>query len=79
MPDAFAVALLLTFQPSQGTGSDATYTCPDPSGDVGQRYWYWLVAVDHAGVATRHGPVTVLFSMHNDDPYRLYLPLVTKG
>jgi len=79
--DQFAAAIPLAFQPSQGTGAGATYTHLDQEGDVEQRYWYWLVEVDNAGLETRYGPVTALFGVQGDGDgsYQLYLPLVTKG
>ncbi len=51
--------------PSQATGSTIgfAYRWDDSASLVtGQTYWYWLEDVDLNGVATLHGPVSVLFA-----------------
>ena len=63
-PAAPAAADLLVYVPSQapGSGQGASYEFQDTDVVAGEAYWYWLEDVDLGGVATMHGPVSVVFT-----------------
>jgi hypothetical protein len=56
---------VMAFVPSQGPGSAQgfSYSWPDRKVEAGAAYWYWIEAIDLAGVATRHGPVRVTYTL----------------
>ena len=51
--------------PSQapGSGQGAGYEFQDTDVVAGETYWYWLEDVDLGGVASMHGPVSVVFTV----------------
>ena len=56
---------LLVSIPSQAPGSSqgASYSYGDTAVQDGQTYYYWLESIDLNGVATMHGPVSVVFTV----------------
>jgi len=49
---------------AQGSSSGFLYTWNDQAGLVaGQTYWYWLEDVDTQGIATLHGPISVVYNV----------------
>jgi subtilisin family serine protease len=58
---------VMAFVPSQSPGSTQgfSYSWQDRKVEAGRTYWYWIEATDLAGVATRHGPVSVLFALRS--------------
>jgi len=63
--DPPTTANLLAMVPSQRPGSTQGffYTYHDTAVTAGRTYWYWLEDVDLGGVATMHGPVSVVFTV----------------
>jgi subtilisin family serine protease len=57
----------MAFVPSQSPGSTQgfSYSWQDRKVEAGATYWYWIEAIDLAGVATRHGPVSVLYALRS--------------
>lgn len=55
----------LSFVPAQGPGSGQgfSYAWQDYKVEPGATYWYWLEDIDLSGAVTRHGPVSVHYSL----------------
>lgn len=58
---------VMAFVPSAAPGSTqgVSYSWQDLKVEPGNTYWYWLEDVDLAGVATRHGPVSVTYALRS--------------
>jgi subtilisin family serine protease len=56
---------VMAFVPSLSPGSTQgnSYTWQDRKVEVGHTYYYWLEDIDVTGVATRHGPVSVVYEL----------------